>query len=75
MSTHPVKVSSYIGKFNSALGSVPLGGVDLEALEQLEHSPELDPYLDPAAPKILYTLVQTHIKRKPGYAVRKKHFL
>lgn len=70
MSTYPVESSSYNGKFHSALRSIPLEDVDLETLEHLERSSELDHYLDPAAPNILYTLVQTRIKSKPGYAVR-----
>lgn len=75
MATHHARASSYQGKsFHSALGYIPLGNVDLETLERLEHSPELDHYLDPAAPGILYTLVQTYIKRKRGRFVRKSLF-
>lgn len=72
MSTQPTDSPSYIGKFHSALDSVPLDNVDLETLQHLEQSHEFDHYLDPAAPKILFALVQTHMKRHPGSTVRER---
>ncbi|KAG8720752.1 hypothetical protein FRC08_018293 [Ceratobasidium sp. 394] len=52
--------------FRTALGKNSLKNVDLETLERIEQSAELDYYLDPAAPGILYTLVQNHMKSKPN---------
>ncbi|KAG9126751.1 hypothetical protein FRC07_002086, partial [Ceratobasidium sp. 392] len=52
--------------FRAALGRTSLKDVDLETLERLEQLPEVDYFLDPAAPRILFTLVQSHMQSKPN---------
>ncbi|KAG8709698.1 hypothetical protein FRC09_000516 [Ceratobasidium sp. 395] len=59
-------VSQFDSSFRTALGNASLEAVDLETLERLEQSPEVDYFLDPAAPKILYTLVQSHMNSRPN---------
>ncbi|QRV75947.1 MYND Zn-finger protein [Ceratobasidium sp. AG-Ba] len=46
----------------SALGNRPLKSVDIETLEELEKSSQVECYLDPDAPRTLYIIVQNHLK-------------
>ncbi len=55
--------------FHTALENSSLKTVDLETLERIEQSRDLDYYLDPATPRILYTLVQAPMKSKPASRV------
>ncbi|KAG9102349.1 hypothetical protein FRC06_002067 [Ceratobasidium sp. 370] len=39
--------------------------VDIDTLERIEQSRDVDSFLDPTAPRILYGLLQSHISRNP----------